>query len=106
MPTGQMILSAVFEREGDDMPTHGTLTLFVNDRAVGSGQIKTQPGNFSLVGEGLNVGRDGGEPVTDDYAGSAPWAFTGGTINQVIVDVSGDHFIDVEKEALAMMKRE
>jgi len=106
VPTGQVILSAAFEREGDDMPTHGTLTLYVDDRAVGSAPIKTQPGNFSLVGEGLNVGRDGGEPVTDSYLGEAPWAFTGGTIKQVIVDVSGDQFIDVEKAALAMMKRE
>jgi arylsulfatase len=106
VPIGQTILSAAFERDGDDMPTHGTLTLFIGDRAVGSGQIKTQPGNFSLVGEGLNVGRDGGEPVTDNYPGTAPWAFTGGTIKQVIVDVSGEHFIDIEKEALAMMKRE
>ena len=32
------------------MPTHGTLTLYIDDQAVGSGQIKTQPGNFSLVG--------------------------------------------------------
>ena len=106
VPVGQTILSAAFERDGDDMPTHGTLTLFIGDRAVGSGQIKTQPGNFSLVGEGLNVGRDGGEPVTDDYPGTAPWAFTGGAIKQVIVDVSGERFIDIEKEALAMMKRE
>ena len=40
------------------MPTHGTLTLYIDDQAVGSGQIKTQPGNFSLVGEGLNVGKE------------------------------------------------
>ncbi len=52
------------------MPTHGTLTLYIDDEKVGSAQIKTQPGNFSLVGEGLNVGKDAGEPVTDDYAGS------------------------------------
>jgi arylsulfatase A-like enzyme len=106
LPTGHVILSAAFEREGDDMPTHGTLTLYIDDRPVGSGTIKTQPGNFSLVGEGLNVGRDGGEPVTGDYPGTRPWAFTGGTIAQVVVDVSGEHFIDIEKEALAMMKRE
>jgi|GEM_PF-3176934 len=37
------------------MPTHGTLTLYSDDTAPGSVQIKTQPGNFSLVGEGLNV---------------------------------------------------
>jgi len=106
IPTGDVLLSAVFQREGDDMPTHGTLTVYINDTAVGSADIKTQPGNFSLVGEGLNVGKDVGEAVTDDYAGVRPWAFTGGTIKQVIVDVSGAPYIDVEKEALAMMSRE
>jgi hypothetical protein len=105
-PTGEHILSAVFEKEGDEMPAHGTLTLYIDDEAVGSAEIKTQPGNFSLVGEGLNVGRDGGEPVTDDYPGARPWAFTGGTIRQVIVDVSGEHYVDLEKEAVALMARE
>jgi arylsulfatase len=106
VPTGKHILSAAFEREGEEMPTHGTLTLYIDDKAVGSAEIKTQPGNFSLVGEGLNVGRDGGEPVTDDYPGERPWAFTGGTIKEVIVDVSGAHFVDLEKEAVALMARE
>ena len=87
-------------------PTHGKLTLYIDSEPVGSAEIKTQPGNFSLVGEGLNVGRDGGEPVTDDYPGERPWAFTGGEIEQVIVDVSGDHFVDLEKEAVALMARE
>jgi arylsulfatase A-like enzyme len=105
-PTGKHFLSAAFEREGDDMPTHGTLTLYIDDEAVGSAEIKTQPGNFSLVGEGLAVGRDGGEPVTDDYPGERPWTFTGGTIKEVTVDVSGEHYVDLEKEAVALMARE
>jgi hypothetical protein len=67
----------------------------------------TQPGNVSLVGEGLNVGRDPAEPVTDDYPGTSPFSFSGGTIKQAIVDISGEHFVaDLEMEALAMMKRE
>jgi len=106
VPTGKHILSAAFVREGTDMPTHGTLTLYIDDKEIGSAEIKTQPGNFSLVGEGLNVGRDPGEPVTSDYAGKGDFAFTGGTIKQVIVDVSGEHFIDIEREAVAMMARE
>jgi arylsulfatase len=44
--------------------------------------------------------------VTDDYAGSRPYAFTGGTINQVMVDLSGEPFIDLEREAIAMFARE
>ena len=106
IPTGGVILGASFVREGDSMPTTGTLSLFIDDEKVGEGQIMTQPGNFSLVGEGLNVGKDPGEPVTDDYPGASPYAFSGGTIKEAIVDVSGDHYVDLELEALAMMKRE
>jgi arylsulfatase A-like enzyme len=106
VPTGAHLLSAAFEKEGDDLPTHGNLTLYIDDEPIGSAEIKTQPGNFSLVGEGLTVGRDGGEPVTDDYPGERPWAFTGGQIKQVIVDVSGEQFVDLEKEAVALMARE
>ena len=106
VPTGGVILGASFVREGDSMPTTGTLSLFIDDEKVGEGQIMTQPGNFSLIGEGLNVGKDRGEPVTDDYSGTSPYAFTGGTIKEAIVDVSGDHYVDLELEALAMMKRE
>ena len=88
------------------MPAHGTVTLYIDDKAVGSTQIKTQPGMFSLVGEGLNVGKDPGEPVTDDYADKGYFEFTGGTIKQVIVDVSGEPYVDLEKEAIAMFARE
>jgi arylsulfatase len=100
------MFGASFVREGDSMPTTGTLSLFVDDELVGDGRIMTQPGNFSLVGEGLNVGKDPAEPITDDYAGTSPFAFTGGTIKEAVVDVSGDRYVDLELEALAMMKRE
>ena len=52
------------------------------------------------------VGRDSGEPVTDDYPGPTPWPFTGGTIHRVAVDVSGEPYVDLEREAVAMMARE
>jgi arylsulfatase len=104
--TGDVILGASFVREGDSMPATGTLSLFVNDEKVGEGMIVTQPGNFSLVGEGLNVGRDPAEPVTSDYSGASPYGFTGGTIKRAIVDVSGEQYVDLEMEALALTKRE
>jgi arylsulfatase len=106
IPTGKVVLGASFAREGDGMPPAGTLTLFIDDAAVGSGSIITQPGNFSLVGEGLNVGKDPASPVTGDYPGPSPHAFAGGTIAQVVVDVSGEHYVDLESEARMMMKRE
>lgn len=105
MPTGHAVLSATFEREGDSMPAEGTLTLRAGDMTVGQGRIKTQPGKFSIAGEGLNVGKDGGEPVTDDYPGRAPWAFAGGPIRRAAVDVSGQPFVDLAAEArMAFMR--
>jgi arylsulfatase len=104
--TGKMIFGAAFVRESESMPATGTLSLFIDDELVGEGKIMTQPGNFSLVGEGLNVGKDPAEPITDDYPGTSPYAFTGGTIKEAVVDVSGEPFLDLEKEAIAMMSRE
>jgi arylsulfatase A-like enzyme len=106
VPTGHVVLSASFEREGDSMPAEGTLTLHMRDQAVGEGRIKTQPGYFSLAGEGLNVGRDGGEPVTHDYPGDSPWAFVGGTIHKAIIDVSGEPFVDLAEEARLAFARD
>lgn len=70
------------------------------------GRIKTQPGNFELAGEGLCVGRDSGAAVTDDYPGSPPHRFTGGVIKRVAIDVSGEPYLDLEREAAAMLARE
>jgi arylsulfatase A-like enzyme len=106
LPTGHVVVSATFDKEGDAMPTEGTLTLHIRDQAVGSARIKTQPGKFSLTGEGLNVGKDGGEPVTDDYPGSSPWALTGARVTKAVVDVSGEPFVDLAKEAVAIFARE
>jgi arylsulfatase A-like enzyme len=109
IPTGEkVILSASFEKQGEDPPgiANGILSLYYGDQKVGEGRIKTQPGKFAIGGEGLCVGRDSGEAVTDDYPGTAPWRFTGGAIRQVRVNVSGRPYVDLEREAVAMMSRE
>jgi arylsulfatase A-like enzyme len=106
IPLGHVVLSATFEREGETMPAEGTLTVHMRDEAVGEGRIKTQPGGFSIAGEGLNVGKDGGEAVTEDYPGQAPWAFVGGTIHKAVIDVSGEPFVDLAREAAAAFARD
>ena len=83
------------------MPTQGTLSLYIRDEKVGEGKIMTQPGKFGLGGGGLVVGRSGAEPVTDDYAGERPWPFVGGTVKRVLIDVSGEPFVDLAEEAKA-----
>jgi arylsulfatase A-like enzyme len=108
LPQGEnLILSASFDKDGED-PQHistGILSLYHGETKVGEGRIKTQPGKFSIAGEGLSIGRDSGEAVTD-YTGTAPWSFTGGTIRRVAVDVSGEPYVDLEREAQAMLMRE
>jgi len=109
LPSGtDLLLSASFDKDGEDPPgvSTGTLSLYHGDRKVGEARIKTQPGKFMIGEEGLCVGRDSGEPVTDDYPGVAPHRFTGGTIKRVAVDVSGDPYVDLEREAQAMLTRE
>jgi arylsulfatase A-like enzyme len=107
VPAGSHVLSAEFQKTGDDEKTHsaiGTVTLFVDTDAAGSLAIITQPGMFGLSGSGVSVGRGNGSSVSSDYAG--PFPFTGGTIERVIVDVSGEHYVDHEKEVLAYLARD
>jgi arylsulfatase A-like enzyme len=109
LPIGtKLILSASFEKDGEDPPhvATGILSLYHGDKKVGEGRIKTQPGMFSLAGEGLCIGRDSAEPITDDYPGESPWTFTGGTIDRVAIDVSGEPYADMEREAQLMLMRE
>jgi hypothetical protein len=98
---GKHVLSAEFVSAGqnDDpaMPGFkGTVTLYLDDQAVGKGDIVTQPGPFNEVGDGICVGRDSASAVTPDY--TAPFAFTGGTIDKVVVDVSGQKYVDHEAQ--------
>ncbi len=108
IPTGKnLLLSASFEKQGmDPDAATGTLSLYYADEKVGEGQIKTQLGAFAIAGSGLYVGRQSGEPITDDYPGASPHHFTGGTINRVAVDVSGEPYLDLEREAALMLMRE
>jgi arylsulfatase A-like enzyme len=109
VPAGEnLILSASFDKDGEDPPgvAAGILSLYYADRKVGEGRIKNQPGYFELAGEGLCVGRDSGAAVTDDYPGERPYRFTGGTVKRVVIDVSGRPYVDLEREAAAMLARE
>jgi hypothetical protein len=105
-PTGAHVLSAEFSQTGGDADTGsalGRLTLYVDTEPVADAEIMTQPGFFALCGDGICVGRDSGSPVAD-Y--NAPFAFAGGAIERVIVDVSGEHYVDHEKEVLAYLARD
>ncbi|MGZ4311439.1 MAG: arylsulfatase, partial [Solirubrobacteraceae bacterium] len=108
VPTGQnLILSASFEKDGEDPPgvATGLVSLFHGDKKVGEARIRTQPAPFGLSGTDLAVGRAISN-ITDDYPGERPWPFTGGTVKRVAVDVSGEPYVDLERAAAAMIARE
>jgi arylsulfatase len=101
LPVGNHVCTAEFQVTGPStdpaLPgAAGTLTLYVDDDAVGSGRIVTQPGYFCLTGDGICVGRDSASAVTPEY--EAPFAFMGGTIDKVVVDVSGQPYVDHEAQ--------
>ena len=88
---------ATGKSDNPQMPgAKGMLTLYVDSEVVGSGEITTQPGYFCLTGDGISVGRDSGSAVTPQY--QAPFPFTGGMIDKVVVDLSGEHYVDHEAQ--------
>ena len=44
--------------------------------------------------------------MTDDYPGTSPWAFVGGTIHEATIDVAGEPWVDLEKELAGAFARD
>jgi arylsulfatase len=85
------------EKTGSNGEQIGTGKLYVNDKLVASGPMKTQPGKFTLSGDGLCVGYDSGDAVSSEY--KSPGTFKGGHIQGVGVTVEKTQYLDLEKEA-------
>ena len=71
------------EKAGEHNESIGTAKLYVNDKEVAQGPMRAQVGKFTLVGDGLCVGYDSGDPVSKLY--KSPGEFKGGTISFVTV---------------------
>ncbi|MDH3675559.1 MAG: sulfatase-like hydrolase/transferase, partial [Anaerolineae bacterium] len=106
IPSGKVAFGVEFEKTHEDpkFVANGTLKLYINDKVVAKGTMRTQPGKFALSGEGLAVGRDAADSVSKEY--KPPFPFHGGAIEKVVVNVTGEHVIDLELEALGMLARE
>jgi hypothetical protein len=105
-PPGKHIVGVEFtkERMGQYHESYGALRLYVDDKVVAEGEIRTMPGHFSLCGEGLCIGYDSGDPVSSEYGSKSH--FTGGTITKVVFDVADDAYVDVEKHMYAAYARD
>ena len=100
---GKYTLGMEFIREGAGKhhESTGKTKLYVNDKVVAEGPMRTQPGKFTLSGDGLCIGYDSGDNVSQEY--KTPGRFTGGTILGVGVSVGKDQYLNLEKLAAAAM---
>jgi arylsulfatase A-like enzyme len=87
----------VREKAGPHGESLGTTKLYVNADVVAEGEMRSQFGKFTLSGDGLCVGHDSGDAVSEDY--HSPGTFTGGTILFVAVTVEQAQYLDLEKLA-------
>ena len=71
---------------------------------MATGPMQTQVATFTLCATAAVIGRDSGDAVSSEY--KALHRFTGGIIHQVEVNVGDDQYVDLEKEAAAMLARE
>ena len=98
---GKYTLGMEFTREGAGKyhESLGKTKLYVNDKVVAEGPMRTQAGKFTLSGDGLCIGRDSGDNVSQEY--TSPAAFKGGAILGVAVNIGRDQYLNLEKEAAA-----
>ena len=109
VPTGeQLILSASFEKEGQEpLYTSGRLTLYHADKKVAEGTIKTQlrPPSRSPAQTSTSDANPA-RPSPTTTPGAPRYAFAGGTLHQVSVNVSGEPYLDVERHAAMLLKHQ
>ncbi|WP_162946412.1 arylsulfatase [Chitinophaga barathri] len=96
---GKYTLGMEFTREGAGQygESNGKAKLYIDDKMVAEGPMKTQPAKFTLSGDGLCVGFDSGDAVSRNY--KTPGTFKGGTIQLVGVTVEGKPYENLEAEA-------
>jgi arylsulfatase len=101
---GKYTLGMEFMREsaGEFGESLGQMKLYIDEGVVAEGPMKTQPAKFTLSGDGLCVGYDSGDNVSQLY--KSPGEFEGGAIQAVGVTVEGTPYVNLEAEAKRLMK--
>ena len=96
---GKYTLGMEFTREsaGKYHESIGNMKLYIDEKVVAEGSMRTQPAKFTLSGDGLCVGYDSGDAVSNLY--KTPGTFKGGTIQFVGVTVEKAQYVDLETEA-------
>ena len=110
LPTGEnLILSASFDKDGEDPPGVATgHPVALPRRQEGRRGPDQDPAGLRSRSPARVCASDATaasrSPTTTPA--TSPYRFTGGTIKRVAVDVSGEPYVDLEREAAAMLARE
>jgi arylsulfatase len=104
--SGRHVVGVAFDKKdhGEFGEAQGKMTLYVDDQAVADGDFRTQSGHYALAGEGLCIGYDSGDAVSNAY--KSAFKFSGGEVEKVIFDVADDLYVDVEQKMAAAMARD
>ena len=104
--SGRHIVGVEFVKEtlNKDLEAVGQMSLYLNDKQVAQGQFRTQSGHFALCGEGLCIGRDGGDVVSSEYGPG--FDFSGGQVVKVVFDVAPDTYVNAERKLEAALARD
>ena len=97
-------MAFIREKAGEHGESIGRTQLYVDDEVVAEGEMRAQTGHFTLCGDGLCVGYDSADRVSEEYDGRYP--FTDGTILAVGIDVSDEIYLDLEQEAIGAFARD
>jgi len=92
------------EKTGEHGESIGTAKLYVNEKVSATIPMRTQAGKFTLAGDGLCVGFDGGDNVSQLY--KAPGEFKGGTIYFVTVSTGKEQYADLQSDAARALAKD
>ena len=84
LPKGKATIVVDFDYDGGGMGKGGKITMTANGKRIAQGRLeRTVPIKLS-IGEGLDIGMDGGSPV--DFTYKMPFVFTG-KIEKVTIEL-------------------
>ena len=110
VPEGDHVFSFQFKPTGKadllkGKGTPGTITLLIDGKPVGKGELPVTIPLTMGLSAGVSVGADNGSPVmlAEDY--KPPFAFTG-TVKKALVDISGEVIEDLEAKVKMYLARQ
>jgi arylsulfatase len=107
IPVGKHQLRMEFKYDGGGLAKGGVVSLFIDGKKDGEGRLETTIPMAISCDETLDIGKEGGSPVSPDY-GPKDNGFSG-TVNWVQIDTEKDdhdHLISPEERFKIAMARQ